>query len=286
MSDIHTIAVIGSGTMGAGVAYVAALNGFDTRLFDLKMEQLLRAQKHIKGTFQKGVDKGKIDAAARQAALERLRFETDLKVALSQAHLVVEAVPESMELKCKVAAEVFGLAGPGALFATNTSSLSVTAIAAATPAPERVVGMHFFNPVHLMPLLELVRAEQTSDETLAAAAAVARTLGKETITVQDSPGFATSRLGLVLGLEAMRMLEAGVASAADIDRAMELGYRHPMGPLRLTDLVGLDVRLNIAEHLHKELGEQFRPPPILRRLVRAGRLGKKTGRGFYEWSGA
>jgi 3-hydroxybutyryl-CoA dehydrogenase len=207
-----------------------------------------------------------------------------LEEAVADADLIVEAAPESVELKRSIFARLDAAAPAEALLASNTSSLSVASIAAATATPARVVGMHFFNPVHLMPLVEVVRAADTAAETVERAVAAGRLLGKEPIVVRDSPGFASSRLGLILGLEAMRMVEQQVASPQDIDRAMTLGYRHPMGPLRLTDLVGLDVRLAIAEHLHRELGsEAFRPPQILRRMVEEGRLGKKSGRGFYEW---
>jgi 3-hydroxybutyryl-CoA dehydrogenase len=209
---------------------------------------------------------------------------TDLDAACRGIDLVIEAVPENLELKAEILSRVADSAPPHALIGSNTSSLSLTAIAARSGRPAHTIGLHFFNPVHIMKLLEIVVAEQTSDETLAAAKSFAEKLGKTAIVVKDSPGFATSRLGLVIGLEAMRMLESGVASAADIDRAMELGYGHPMGPLKLTDLVGLDVRLAIADHLHREVGEQFRAPPILRRLVRAGKLGKKSGAGFYDWA--
>jgi 3-hydroxybutyryl-CoA dehydrogenase len=229
------------------------------------------------------VQKGKIDAAARDRALAAISRTKDLAAAVSGADLVVEAIPERMELKLETFREVDRHAPAHAVLGSNTSSLSVTEIAGATARPERVVGLHFFNPVPVMELLEIVRGLRTDDATIAAARAFATAIGKRPIVVKDSPGFATSRLGVILGVEAIRMLEAGVASAEDIDLAMELGYRHPMGPLKLGDLVGLDVRLAILEHLHKEVGEQFRPPALLRQMVRAGKLGRKSGEGFYKY---
>ncbi len=283
MADGKKVAVLGAGTMGHGIAQVAAQSGFVTVLFDVDAGALARGVEKIKENLAGGVAKGKVTEEEKWAALGRVKPSTDLVAAADGALLVVEAIPERMELKASVFETLGQAAPPDAILATNTSSLSVTEIAAKAAGPHRVVGMHFFNPPHVVKLLEIVRAEQTSEETVRRARELGEAMGREMIVVADSPGFATSRLGLVIGLEAMRMLEAGVASAADIDRAMELGYRHPMGPLRLTDLVGLDVRLSIAEYLHREIGEQFRPPAILRKLVRAGHLGKKTGRGFYEW---
>ena len=197
---------------------------------------------------------------------------------------MIEAVPELLDLKASIFARVEQVVNSDAILATNTSSLPITDLASSLQHPQRFVGMHFFNPVPIMALVEVVRGAASSESTVEAAVSLAVALGKEPIVVQDSPGFATSRLGLVIGLEAIRMLEAGVASAEEIDKAMELGYRHPMGPLRLTDLVGLDVRLAIAEYLHQEIGEQFRPPELLRQLVAEGHLGKKTGQGFHRWS--
>jgi 3-hydroxybutyryl-CoA dehydrogenase len=218
--------------------------------------------------------------------MSRLRRGENLSDAVCTAQMVIEAIPERMEAKTSLFANLNGLAPQEAILATNTSSLSVTRIAAATQRADQVVGLHFFNPVHIMKLLEVVRGEGTSDETVEAALAFARALGKEPIVVTDSPGFASSRLGVCLGLEAMRMVEEGVATPADIDKAMELGYNHPMGPLKLTDLVGLDVRLGIADYLHEQLGgEQYRAPDLLREMVAAGKLGKKSGEGFYRWEG-
>lgn len=272
--------------MGRGIAQVAALAGYATVLNDVAPAALEKAAAEVAKSLEKAVEKGKASRADADAAKGRLTTEADLARAASRADLVVEAVFEDLALKEDLFRRMDAAAPAGAILATNTSSLPVARIAAATRRPGRVLGMHFFNPVPVMPLLEVVRTESTDGDALAAALDVGRRMGKECIVVRDSPGFATSRLGLAIGLEAMRMLEEGVASARDIDRAMELGYRHPMGPLRLTDLVGLDVRLAIAEHLAKELdGARFAPPGILRRLVKEGHLGKKTGEGFYRWEG-
>ena len=270
--------------MGHGIAQVAAAAGFRVELHDVTPERIEHGLAAIRGNLAQGVEKGKVDPGERDATLARLAPALDLDAAAARADLVVEAVPEALDLKRALFERLDRAARGTALLASNTSSLSIAAIAAATSRPERVLGMHFFNPVHLMALVEIVRGPQTSPAAVERAVALGRRMGKEPIVVRDSPGFASSRLGVALGLEAMRMLEQGVASAEDIDKAMTLGYRHPMGPLRLTDLVGLDVRLAIAEHLHTELGsEAFRPPEILRRLVVEGRLGKKAGRGFYDW---
>jgi 3-hydroxybutyryl-CoA dehydrogenase len=284
MKSIGTIAVIGAGTMGRGIAQSAVTAGFRVVLVDADPQALADGIASIGRVLQTLVDKGKLDAGARSAALDRIEGASSLAAGVAAADLVIEAVPESLELKSRIFGELDASAPAEAILATNTSSLPVGKIAAATRRPDLVVGMHFFNPVPVMPLLEIVRAEATSEATVAAAVAVAQRLGKDPIVVRDSPGFATSRLGVLLGLEAIRMLEAGVASAEDIDKAMTQGYRHPMGPLRLTDLVGLDVRLAIAEHLHRELAsEAFRPPDLMRRMVADGQLGKKSGRGFYRW---
>jgi 3-hydroxybutyryl-CoA dehydrogenase len=284
MSDpIRTVLVLGAGTMGHGIAHVCAQAGCQVRLFDVKDELAQAGIAKIRANLDKGVEKGKVTAADRDQTLARLSATSDLATASKDIDLCVEAVPESLELKAKVFSTVHQHAPAHAILASNTSSLSLTALAAASGRPARTIGLHFFNPVHIMKLLEIVLAEQTAPDVLETCRTFGEGIGKTTIVVKDSPGFATSRLGLVIGLEAMRMVESGVASAEDIDKAMELGYGHPMGPLKLTDLVGLDVRLAIAEHLHKEVGEQFRPPALLRRLVRAGKLGKKTGEGFYRW---
>lgn len=279
------VAVLGAGTMGHGIAQAAAAAGCGTALHDLDEGQLRRGTARVAATLDKGVALGKVEAAARDAALGRLRAAPALEDALEGADLVIEAVPESMELKKTLFRSVAEIVPRETVLATNTSALSVGAIAEAAPAPGRFLGLHFFNPVHLMALVEVVRGPRTRPETLERCRAFVEELGKEPVVVNDSPGFASSRLGVTLGLEAIRMVEARVASAADIDKAMVLGYRHPMGPLRLTDLVGLDVRLEIARHLHATLGsEAFRPPALLERMVAEGKLGKKSGRGFYDWS--
>jgi len=281
---VATLSVLGAGTMGRGIAQLAAQKGISVRLFDVSAEQLERAMSDVRAQLERLTEKGKIDAATRDATLGRITTTSDLGVACKGVDAVVEAAPESMDLKVKLLTEVKAHAAPTALLGSNTSSLSITELGQRVGEPERTVGLHFFNPPPVMPLLEIVRGLGTSDDSVERALAFAAQLGKEPIVVRDFPGFATSRLGVILGAEAMRMLEAGVAGVADIDRAMELGYRHPMGPLKLTDLVGLDVRLAILEHLHREVGEQFRPPTIVRQMVRAGRLGKKSGLGFDRWT--
>ena len=284
MPGIERVGIVGAGTMGRGIARVAAAAGLEVRLHDLSDEALRAALDSIRAGLDRDVERGRASREEAEAALGRIAAAADLAGAAAGAHLVIESAPEALDLKRRLFAELDRLAPPEALLASNTSSLSIDLIAAATERPERVVGTHFFNPVQRMALLEVVRGERTSEETLREAVAFGRRLGKEPIVVRDAPGFATSRLGLVLGLEAMRMVEQGVASPEEIDKAMTLGYGHPVGPLRLTDLVGLDVRLAIAEHLHRELGgSAFEPPEILRRMVAEGRLGRKSGRGFYEW---
>ena len=284
MRDIESIAVIGAGTMGRGIAQTAVAAGYRVVLVDADADALDRGIASIGDGLAKLVAKGRLETSQRDEALARLTTVGTLAMGVKNADCVIEAVPELLELKARIFRDLDRNAPAHAILATNTSSLPVGQLAAATGRPELVVGMHFFNPVPVMPLLEIVRAEKTSDATIAAAVGVASRLGKDPIVVRDTPGFATSRLGVLLGLEAIRMLEAGVASADDIDKAMTLGYRHPMGPLRLTDLVGLDVRLAIAEHLHRELSsEAFRPPELMRRMVAEGNLGKKSGRGFYRW---
>ncbi|MEZ4411824.1 MAG: 3-hydroxyacyl-CoA dehydrogenase family protein [Gemmatimonadales bacterium] len=286
MSSFPTrVAVIGAGTMGAGIAQAAATAGWPTTLTDARPEALQGALDSIARTLDGAVQRGKLDAAGRDAILDRLRTAPDMRTTCQGADLVIEAVLEDLDVKRDVMSQASDWAEPSALLATNTSSLSIADIAADLPRPERLIGMHFFNPVHLMKLVEIVVHDGSDEASTDDALSVVRAMRKEPIVVRDSPGFASSRLGIALGLEAMRMLEEGVASAADIDRAMELGYNHPMGPLKLTDLVGLDVRLRIADYLHQALGaDRFAPPAILRRLVAEGKLGKKSGHGFYDWS--
>jgi 3-hydroxybutyryl-CoA dehydrogenase len=280
---IRTVAVLGAGTMGQGIAQVTAGAGLATRVFDAASGRARQAIEAIGAQLERLEARGKVDAAQRARTAAALAESADVRQACDGADLVVEAVPEDIGLKAGLLGEAVAAAPAGAVLASNTSSLSLTEIGTRIGAPDRTLGLHFFNPPPVMELLEVVRGIGTSDETLARALEFARTIGKTPIVVRDVAGFATSRLGVILGAEAIRMLESGVASAPDIDRAMELGYRHPMGPLKLTDLVGLDVRLAILDHLHRELGEQFRPPALLRQMVRAGKLGKKTGEGFYVW---
>jgi 3-hydroxybutyryl-CoA dehydrogenase len=283
--DIQRAAVVGAGTMGAGIAQVCAQAGWSTLLFDAQPGGAERALARVHGFWDKGVAKGKTTPEQKASWSALLAAAPTLQAAVAGADLVVEAVPEDLRLKQRVFADVDTHAPAHALLATNTSSLSVADIAKATHRPHRVLGMHFFNPVPLMQLLEIVRHDGTSPEAVEDAKAAGQALGKVTIVVKDSPGFATSRLGIVLGNEAMRMLEEGVASARDIDTAMRLGYGHPMGPLELSDLVGLDVRLSISDYLHQKLGlDRYAAPSLVRKLVARGELGKKSGKGIYDWS--
>ena len=283
--SVETITVIGTGTMGNGIAGQAALSGYQVNLYDISEAKLKEAMSLIEKTYAKGLSRGKIESGDVEIARQHLTMKNCLEDALSEANLVIEAIPENMALKTELFRSFEQYGRSDLVMASNTSSLSITEIGAAVSRPEAVVGMHFFNPVAVMPLIELVRGEYTTEKTMMTVRTVAENMKKECIEVNDSPGFATSRLGIALGNEAMRMFEEGVASAADIDKAMALGYRHPIGPLALTDLVGLDVRLAISEHLYREIGsDTFRPPRILRKMVRAGKLGRKVGRGFYEYS--
>jgi 3-hydroxybutyryl-CoA dehydrogenase len=282
-AEIERAVVVGAGTMGHGIAQVLAQAGIATTLCDVDGGVLERGLAKIGENLSKGVEKQKLTAAERDQTLQRLSSSTS-KDALASADLLIEAIPEKLEWKRALFAEADEKMPAGALLASNTSSLSIAAIASSTKRPADVIGLHFFNPVHIMKLLEIVKGPQTSSSSLERARALATRLQKTAIVVNDAPGFATSRLGICLGNEAMRMLEQGVAAAADIDQAMKLGYGHPMGPLALSDLVGLDVRLAITEGLHASLKtEGFAPPAILRRLVSAGHTGKKSGKGFYLW---
>ena len=282
-NEMKIAAVLGGGTMGHGIAQVLAQAGIATRLFDIQSGVLDAARKKVGANLEKGVAKGKISAEDRDRTISCLSTTTDFAAAIDGADVVIEAVPEKMELKRDLFGKLGDALGPDVLLATNTSSLAVGEIAAAAKHPERVTGMHFFNPVHIMKLCEVVRAEPSSDAAVAASVALGQRIGKDPIVVKDSPGFASSRLGIVIGLEAIRMVEEGVASPEDIDKAMTLGYGFPMGPLKLTDLVGLDVRLSIAEYLAREIGPHFEPPQLLRDKVQRGELGKKSGQGFYTW---
>ncbi len=269
--------------MGHGIAQVLAMSGIETCLFDISEEAVADGLAKIAGNLDKGVARGKVSEEDKAAAVARLSGAVDLERAIEGVQVVVEAVPERMDLKRDLFGRLGAALGPDVLLATNTSSLSITEIADATEHPERVVGMHFFNPVHIMKLVEVVRTERSSEEAAETAIALAKRMGKDPIDVRDAPGFASSRLGIAIGMEAIRMVEEKVASAEDIDKAMVLGYGFPMGPLKLTDLVGLDVRLAIAEYLSGELGDRFAPPALLREMVARGELGKKSGKGFYDW---
>lgn len=281
---IRQIAVIGTGTMGRGIAYLAAVAGYETVIHDADAAALDTAKASIESILQKGIERGKLTSDDAAAAAARLHLAADLEPAVHAADLIIEATPEDLDLKRNLFAQADLFCGEETILASNTSSISISLLAQSVERRDRFVGLHFFNPPHVMKLIEIVRGERTSDDTIAQVTGVAERMGKTAIIVRDSPGFATSRLGVAIGLEAIRMLEDGVASAEDIDRAMELGYNHPMGPLRLTDLVGLDVRLGIAEYLASTLGLRFDPPELLRRMVADGKLGKKTGQGFYRWT--
>jgi len=284
--EIKTIAVIGAGTMGRGIAHVAAVGGYRTVLEDLLPASLRKAESEIRTNLGKAVELGKVSAGDAEAALGRLEYAGSVEQAAREADLVIEAVPEEMESKIEIFTLLDKICRPGTILASNTSSLSVTEIASVTYRAKKCVGMHFFNPVHKMKLLEVVRALETDDETIAAAAEVGRRMGKEVVVIKESPGFITSRVNAMIGNEAFYMLQEGIASAADIDKALKLGLNHPMGPFELVDLVGLDTRLHILEYLHKTLGEKYRPAPLLVQYVKAGRLGRKSGRGVYEYGAA
>jgi 3-hydroxybutyryl-CoA dehydrogenase len=280
---VEKVAVIGSGLMGRGIAHVAALGGFETVMVDISDEILEKAMGDIRSEMEKGVERGKLTADAKDAALERLVVETSMEKAAADADLVIEAIPEDMKLKADTFTRLDQAAPAGAILASNTSSLSITEMAAVTQRPRQFLGMHFFNPVHKMKLLEIVVGLETSAGTIKIAEEVGRQMGKETIVIKESPGFITSRINAMIGNEAFYMLQEGVASATDIDKAVKLGLNHPMGPFEMADLVGLDTRLHILEYLHKTLGEKFRPSPLMVQYVRAGRLGRKVGRGVHDY---
>ena len=281
--DVQHITVLGAGTMGHGIAHAAAAAGFDTRLYDVSPEQLHRAHAQIVAVFRKAVELGKATAAEADAGIARVKTMSHLHAALADADFVIEAAPERIDLKLQLVAEIERSAPARAVIATNTSALSITEMAGSIRHAARVAGMHFFNPVHKMKLVEIVRALESSDATIVTIEQVARRMGKETVLVRESPGFITTRVNASIGNEAFYMLMEGVASARDIDKALKLGLNHPMGPFELVDLVGLDTRLSILEYLHRSLGEKYRPCPLLAQYVRAGRLGRKVGRGVYEY---
>jgi 3-hydroxybutyryl-CoA dehydrogenase len=281
--EVKTISVIGAGTMGRGIAYAAAFGGYRTILEDVSQTMLDAGLAYIRTSLDEGVSRGKVTAEQRDRAIAQLGSAHSVEAAAREADLIIEAVPEEMELKLEIFTLLDKFARPNAIFASNTSSLSITEMATITCRPERCVGLHFFNPVPKMKLLEIVRGLETSDETIADCREVGTRMGKEVVVVKEAPGFITSRINAMIGNEAFYMLEEGVATASDIDKALKLGLNHPMGPFELVDLVGLDVRLSILEYLHKTLGEKFRPAPLLRQYVNAGRLGRKAGRGVYDY---
>jgi 3-hydroxybutyryl-CoA dehydrogenase len=280
---IKTISVLGAGTMGHGIAHAAIAAGYETRLYDVSEAAAAQGREAIAQILKKGVDLGKTTADAADAMLGRLATTASLPEALGGADFVIEAVPERIDVKLELFEEIDALAPPHAIVATNTSALSITEMAGSIGNPARVAGMHFFNPVHKMKLVEIVRALESAPATLEAVEEVARRMGKETVLVRESPGFITTRVNASIGNEAFYMLLEGVASARDIDKALKLGLNHPMGPFELVDLVGLDTRLSILEYLHQSLGEKYRPCPLLAQYVKAGRLGRKTGRGVYDY---
>lgn len=284
MVSVKHIAVIGSGLMGSGIAHVSAQAGFKVSLYDINQEQLEKAKRTIEINLNKGVEINKITEDTKRKALENIHLTTDLAEATKGVDFVIEAVPEKLDLKIDVFKKLDELTEQHVILATNTSTMSSTEIGAATNRPEQTIAMHFFNPVHKMKLVEIIKGLDTSEETLIITKQIAEKMGKETVTVNEFPGFVTSRMNSLIGNEAMNMLVEGVASAEDIDKAMKLGLNHPMGPLELADLVGLDTRLRNMEYLHKTLGEKYRPSPILIKYVKAGRLGRKSGRGFYEYN--
>ena len=281
--DVSIVAVIGAGIMGRGIAHVAALGGFQTVLNDVSDELLQKAQSRIRQDLHKAVSIGKLTDSDVDAALARLTLDNNLERAAESAELVIEAVPEKMELKLDVFSRLDQACANQAVLASNTSSLSITEMAAATRRPHQFIGMHFFNPVHKMKLVEIIRGLETDDDTFAIAETVSRKMGKDTVEVKESPGFVTSRINALIGNEAFYMLQEGISSARDIDKALKLGLNHPMGPFEMIDLVGLDTRLSILNFLHQTLGEKYRPCPLLVEYVKAGRLGKKVGKGVYEY---
>ena len=284
MPQLRTIAVIGAGTMGRGIAYAAALAGYRTVLEDVLPAALKSSEHEIRGHLDAAVELKKLSSDEAGAAFLRLEYSTSVEEAAREADLVIEAVPEEMESKIEIFTLLDKLCRPHTILASNTSSLSITEIASTTYRAPRCVGMHFFNPVHKMKLLEIVRALETDESTIASALEVARRMGKEPVVIKESPGFITSRINAMIGNEAFYLLQEGIASARDIDKALKLGLNHPMGPFELVDLVGLDTRLHILEYLHRTLGEKYRPAPLLTQYVKAGRLGRKSGRGVYDYS--
>jgi len=282
--SIKTVVVIGAGIMGRGIAHVSVLGGFNTILNDVSDDFLQKAQDRIRRDLQQGVELGKLSGEEMNTSLQRLGLDADMERAAKNADLVIEAVPERIDLKLELFARLDRVCAPHTVLASNTSALSITEMAAATKRPQQFIGMHFFNPVHKMKLVEIIRGLETNNETFQTVESVSRKMGKETVEVRESPGFVTSRINALIGNEAFYMLQEGIASARDIDKALKLGLNHPMGPFEMVDLVGLDTRLSILNFLHQTLGEKYRPCPLLVKYVKAGRLGKKVGKGVYEYS--
>ncbi len=281
---MRNLVVVGSGVMGRGIAYVSAVGGYRTTLVDIKEEQLLHAEREIAGYLQKGIERQKLTADQYEEARGNLHYSTNLSIAVSDADFVIEAVPEDRELKRSVFQVLDAHAPESCYFATNTSTMSPTEIGSYTKRPQKVIAMHFFNPVHKMPLIEIIKGLETDEETVEAVREVASSMGKETVIINEFPGFVTSRISALVGNEAFFMLQEGLGTPEDIDKAIKLGLNYPMGPFELGDLVGLDTRLNNLKYLHEKLGDKYRPAPLLEQYVKAGRLGRKTGRGVYEYS--
>ena len=281
--SVNTVAVIGAGIMGRGIAHVAAMGGLTTILNDVSPDLLNKAKERVRQDLKKGVEIGKVSSDLMNSTLERLSLETDLERTAQKADIVIEAVPERIDLKLQIFGRLDKASPAHTVLASNTSALSITEMSGATKRPHQVIGMHFFNPVHKMKLVEIIRGLETNEETFKIAEAVSKQMGKETVEVKESPGFVTSRINAMIGNEAFYMLQEGVASARDIDKALKLGLNHPMGPFEMVDLVGLDTRLSILQFLHETLGEKYRPCPLMVKYVKAGRLGKKVGKGVYEY---
>lgn len=281
---INNIVVVGSGVMGRGIAYVGAVGGYSVTLVDVQEAALENAKKELNSIFEKGLSRGKISAETAELSKKNLYYATSLQEAASEADLVIEAVPEKAEIKKAVFETIEKYAPAHCFFATNTSTMSPTEIASYGNRPEKTIAMHFFNPVHKMPLVEIIRGLETSDETAQVIKEVAEKMGKETVVINEFPGFVTSRISALVGNEAFYMLQEGLGTPEEIDKAIKLGLNYPMGPFELVDLVGLDARLNNLKYLHEKLGEKYRPAPLLEQYVKAGRLGRKSGKGVYDYT--